>query len=634
MKTCKQVVILAGGKGSRLKSRMGDVPKPMVQVLGKPLLEHIIRLCVEQGFTDIQMLVHYRGEIIRDYFGDGKKFKVNITYHEEIHPRGTAGAVLDIVDKLADQFIVIYGDTYLNVSLKAMCDYHQKHKSDITLFLHPNDHPQDSDLIDLDKFNKIKEIHSYPHPDGIWIKNLVNAALYVVKNEAINNVIINDNHKPDFAKHLFPILLTKHKRMYGYVSSEYIKDMGTPERLDQVENDINSGKVKRLSKEVKKSALFFDRDGVLNKEVNYLSSPEELKVFPGVASAVRRVNQAGILTVVITNQPVVARGECSLNGLQSIHNKLETLLGQEGAYLDSIYYCPHHPDQGFQGEILDLKIDCDCRKPKPGLFKQASKELNISLNDSWMVGDATSDILAAKNSGIRNILVRTGFAGRDFKYDVIPDYTCATLNDAVSWVLDGYPDMVIKVQNYMDQLLNARLIVIGGLARSGKSFLAQVIREQLEHRKKQTHIICFDNWLLPENERAKTGNVINRFNFNSAVDFVRSLNKNSEITVPILQYDRKKKGYFTKPTIINIQKDDAIILEGVPALYKQDVFSKADISFYMECDENERKIRMEKDYSWRGLNGKQFNKLYMSRKVDEHDIIRGTKNNADFVLQI
>ena len=118
-------------------------------------------------------------------------------------------------------------------------------------------------------------------------------------------------------------------------------------------------------------------------------------------------------TIVITNQPVIARGEVTIPELQEIHNKMETLLGAEGAYLDDIYYCPHHPHKGYEGEVPELKIDCDCRKPKPGMLLKAAEDFNIDLTESWMIGDGENDVKAGKAAGCRTALIGTEDYGQD-----------------------------------------------------------------------------------------------------------------------------------------------------------------------------------------------------------------------------
>ena len=126
--------------------------------------------------------------------------------------------------------------------------------------------------------------------------------------------------------------------------------------------------------------MFLDRDGTINIEKGFLTDAEDFELIEGAAKAIRTINQSEYLAVVCTNQPVIARGECTFNKLREIHDKMETLLGQEGAYLDAIYYCPHHPDKGFEGERPEYKIDCDCRKPNDGLLRKAAADFNIDLS--------------------------------------------------------------------------------------------------------------------------------------------------------------------------------------------------------------------------------------------------------------
>ena len=429
-----QAVILAGGRGTRLQSLSNNLPKSMTPILGKPLLQYQIELCANQGITDIQILVGYCSEAIKEYFTDGSFFGVKINYHQETELLGTAGALLDVLDSLNDDFIVIYGDTFLNIDLISLCSFHFSKKADVTLFLHPNSHPQDSDLIEINSKLSVTNIHTYPHSPFLPKRNLVNAGLYIIKKSILRNVKISSK-KPDIAKNLFPKLLKIGASLCGYVSTEYIKDMGTPDRLDFVEKDIISGKVEALSRKSQKRAFFLDRDGVINREVGHLKSISQFELIPGVGKSIKKINNAGILVIVITNQPVIARGELSEKNLRIIHNKMDTLLGNEGSYVDAIYYCPHHPDSGFEGEVYKLKKECKCRKPSPGLLFQAVDELNISLEKSWMVGDSSSDILAANQAGVQSILVKTGFGGKDGKYTCSPNYIASDLERAVDWAI-------------------------------------------------------------------------------------------------------------------------------------------------------------------------------------------------------
>lgn len=240
----------------------------------------------------------------------------------------------------------------------------------------------------------------------------------------------------DFGQDLFPAMLRQGAKLSGYNSPEYIKDIGAPERYDRVCAEYTSGLVQRSSLSAPQPAVFLDRDGTLNEETGGVTSPDQLKLLPGVAEAIHRLNHQGFRVIVVTNQPVVAKGFCTESDVQTIHNKLETLLGGAHAFLDRIYFCPHHPEKGFAGERPDLKMDCDCRKPKPGLIQRAAKDLNLDLQASWFVGDSTTDIETAKNAGLKSVLVRTGHGGNDGKYRAEPDYVFKTLNEAVKFVLE------------------------------------------------------------------------------------------------------------------------------------------------------------------------------------------------------
>ena len=193
--------------------------------------------------------------------------------------------------------------------------------------------------------------------------------------------------------------------MYCYDSPEYVKDMGTPERYYSVLFDFKAGTVKAKNLKNKQKAVFLDRDGTINKYVGFLRNIDHFELIDGVAEAIREINESGYLCIVITNQPVIARGEVTVPELNEIHNKMETLLGLEGSYVDGIYYCPHHPHKGYEGEVPELKIDCDCRKPKPGMIFKAAQDFNIDLQESWMVGDDENDIKAGIAAGCKTALI-------------------------------------------------------------------------------------------------------------------------------------------------------------------------------------------------------------------------------------
>ncbi len=186
-------------------------------------------------------------------------------------------------------------------------------------------------------------------------------------------------------------------------------------------------------------AIFLDRDGVLNKNVKDLTKPEQFVMLEGVPEAVKRINKSGYLAVIVTNQPIIAKGFCTLGGMERIHQEMNTLLAEGGARIDAIYICPHHPERGFEGEVPELKIECDCRKPEPGLLLKAAQELDIDLSTSWMVGDSPLDVEAGRRAGCKTVFLTEGGgsgARQEAEFsDVVPTLRCRDLKEAVESIL-------------------------------------------------------------------------------------------------------------------------------------------------------------------------------------------------------
>lgn len=397
-----KVVVIAGGQGTRIAAVNSEIPKAMIPIDGKPILEYELEMAKRYGFTEFLFIIGYMGDQISEYFGDGSKWSVSIEYFKEEKPLGTAGALGYLKDKLTEDFFVFYGDTVMDFDMLAMLEYHQSKHADATLFLHPNDHPYDSDIVDLDSNGKVRKFFNKPHTENFISHNMVNAALFIFSPKVLDKIEVGV--KSHIEKNVLPACLEAGMNLYGYVSFEYIKDMGTPDRYYAVCEDVRSGKVAKMNRIYSRPAVFLDRDGVISKEVDLLCKPEQLKLIEGVGEAIRYINEKGYLAIVVTNQPVIARNLCSLEELDFIHAKMETLLGHERAYVNAIYYCPHHPDSGYPEERKEYKIKCDCRKPAPGMLLKAANDWNIDLSQSYMIGDRPSDVKAGENAGCKQAI--------------------------------------------------------------------------------------------------------------------------------------------------------------------------------------------------------------------------------------
>ena len=425
-----QTIIMAGGRGTRISELFPDIPKPLIPIDGIPVLEREICSLASQGFTDIILTISYLHEKIEEYFGDGSKWGVHIEYFVEDTPLGNAGALFKL--DLKEDFLLLNADAVFDVDFNRMVNFHKSHGGLVTLFTHPNSHPYDSGLIIANKNGAVEQWLAKEDERPEYYRNRVNAGLHVINPSILEHSgidadkvgTVGENGKPikvDLDRQLLKPLAGTGK-MFCYDSPEYVKDMGTPERYYSVCEDYKSGRVSGKNLKNKQKAVFLDRDGTINKYVGFLRNIDEFELMDGAAEAIKKINASGYLAIVVTNQPVIARGEVSFEELEVIHNKMETLLGKEGAYLDAIYFCPHHPHKGYEGERPELKVDCDCRKPKPGMLLKAAQDFNIDLAQSWMVGDGENDIKAGQNAGCQTALIGSESYGQTVTVSSLKDF--------------------------------------------------------------------------------------------------------------------------------------------------------------------------------------------------------------------
>lgn len=413
-----KAVIMAGGRGTRIEPLGGEVPKPMIPLEGKPVLRYQVECLKRQGISEYIFVTGYLREQIEDYFGDGSRFGVSVSYVREEKPLGTAGALYFLQDMIHEDFLLINGDIIFDIDTDRFCRAHRHFGGLATIFVHPNSHPFDSALVVAGRDGLVREwLHK--EDKRTWYQNRVNAGIHMLSPELFAYLrkkgLLLEAKPLDLDRDILKPLIAD-KGLYAYYSPEYVKDMGTPKRYEAVCRDIRQGRVaaKNLSRPQK--AVFLDRDGTINRYVGFLRNIDDFELLDKVPEAVRLLNEQGYLAVVITNQPVIARGEVSETELAEIHRKMETLLGKEGAYVDDIYFCPHHPDAGYPGERREYKIRCRCRKPEPGLLLRAAEEYHIDLASSWMVGDSDSDMQAGLAAGCRTAGVY-GCTGKDGAFE-------------------------------------------------------------------------------------------------------------------------------------------------------------------------------------------------------------------------
>lgn len=439
MKHVYMAVIQAGGKGTRMRELTGDkLPKPMLSLNGKPMLEWQIQNIAAYGIKDFVIITGHLGEKIEEFFQNGAGLGVNIRYIKEKEPLGSAGA-LALLEPMfwpeITDFLLVFGDVMFDLDINRMLHFHEEHQSLATLLAHPNAHPYDSDLLLTDESDRIRGIMSKNEKREGWYDNLVNAGIYVLSRKILVELPETKTGKLDLEQDVIKPLLES-GRVYAYRTPEYVKDAGMPERFRAVCREQETGIWQQRNLGKKQRCVFLDRDGTVNRYRGLLSQEEQFELEEGAAEAIRLLNEAGYLAIVVTNQPVVARGMCGMEDVQRIHHKMQVLLGNHGAWLDDIVFCPHHPDKGYPEENPLYKIVCSCRKPATGMIDSMVKKYNIDTNLSYIIGDSTIDIQTGRNAGLRTILLATGQAGTDGKYEVRADIQAKNLLDAVKIILN------------------------------------------------------------------------------------------------------------------------------------------------------------------------------------------------------
>ncbi len=379
----------------------GSLPKSLFVVGGRPVLDHQLEILDAAGIDEITVFVGYLGDAIEAHLARREPTSARTTVVCEPTPRGSGGCLSAAPDDRT--LVVLLGDVMMHMDLTALLDSHRRSGAEATIAVHPNDHPWDSDLVDHDAAGRVRRIHRKPHAAGLLARNAVVAGVYVLEPSILRR--IPRHAAADLTHDIIATAVDGGARVHAYATAEYLKDMGTPDRYRRVTEDYSSGRVLACHRSQRRRAAFIDRDGTLNQHVGHLRRADHIELLPMAARAIRRLNEAGVLAVCVTNQPVLARGECSEAELERIHAQLEMALGNEGAFLDAIYVCPHHPESGHLGEVSALKIECACRKPGTGMVDTALLDLNIDRDRSAVFGDTWRDLAMAENARMPGFLV-------------------------------------------------------------------------------------------------------------------------------------------------------------------------------------------------------------------------------------
>ena len=385
-------IVLAGGRGTRSAD---PSQAKLAQVIGgKTLMHRHLDLLAGTQITEVLVVAGHLGDQVQELCDTFDHGGVSVRVIQEDEQRGTVAALLLAADDTeADEFLVILGDILMSFPVDTFINDWRASCKEVACIVHPSTHPEDSDAAFPSYDGRVIVVAKSEPRDGI--PNMSSTGLFAITREGLARYATC----PDVGSDVLPAAAVAND-LFAYVSSHYFKDTGTQQRLAAAASDVASGAFARRGRLTPRLALFLDRDGVLNAVQPEVYASRDYRLLPGVAAAISRANSAGLPVIVVTNQPGIAKGLMTYQGHEEIRAELDRQLGAAGAFVDDYFYCPHHPDAGFEGEVPDLKIPCDCRKPAPGMVLAAARKHHLDLAASVMVGDTWRDQELAASTGM------------------------------------------------------------------------------------------------------------------------------------------------------------------------------------------------------------------------------------------
>lgn len=375
----RQAAILAGGRGLRLRPITDTRPKPMIDIHGRPFLEYLVEMLRDQGFERILLLLGYLPEVVREYFGDGRRWGVQISYSVSAVEHETGRRLKLAEPCLDDCFLLLYCDNYWPMQIDRM--WQRFVAADVpamlTIYSNRDGYTRDCARVDEDGYIvQYDKSRSAPNLQGVEIG-------YALITKAVMQLLPEDNLS--FEEVVYPALIQR-RQLLAYVTDHRYYSVGSLQRLPLTEAFL-----------ARQPAVILDRDGVLNKKpprAQYVRTWEEFEWLPGALAALRGLKEAGYRVIVISNQAGVGRGAMTERDLLYIHTRMRADVAQAGACIDALYYCPHNWNAG-----------CECRKPKPGMLLQAQREHHLDLSRTLFIGDDERDAQAAEAAGCPSALV-------------------------------------------------------------------------------------------------------------------------------------------------------------------------------------------------------------------------------------
>ena len=388
--------ILAGGKGTR--SANPEQAKLAQVIDGKSLLEWHLQTLHQSGIQHVLVIAGHLSEQVQHICSQVDTAGLELQVLTEAEQQGTVSAAVLAAEQTDNDLLIVLGDILMAFPVQDFINQWRASDRSVAVVVHPSRHPEDSDAVVRRHSGQVDVVSkSLPRQH---LPNMSSAGIFAISQTGLRKYA----HLKDFGSDVLPAAADSDD-LFAFVSSHYFKDTGTASRLHDARDDVNSGAFARRGALQDRPALLLDRDGVLNPDDSTAASADTYHLLPGVARQIARANDRGIPVIVVTNQPAIAKGWLTFAAHESVRARMDELLALQGAFVDDYWFCPHHPDMGFTDEVPELKVQCQCRKPSPGLARGAAAAHRLDLSQSVLVGDSDRDRGLAEATGMRFVHV-------------------------------------------------------------------------------------------------------------------------------------------------------------------------------------------------------------------------------------
>lgn len=593
-KDIQQAVILAGGLGTRMRPLTDNIPKPMIDVNDRPFVEYLIRMLKENGIKEVVLLLGYRSEVVIDYFTLNPVEGIKIVYHQGETQWNTGTRVKKGEHLYDDTFLLMYCDNYWPLNLHQQLELFNKHDASLVLTVYNNSDNYTRSNIHVNDDARVTYYDPQRKDPGL---NGVDMGFFIFRKSLVKTMPEHEFH----LTHDFLPPLIEEGKVYALRSDQVYYSIGSLERLPVTKEYLTP-----------KKFIFLDRDGVINKKApkaDYVKTPEEFEFLPGVLESIKLLTDHDYKIVIITNQAGIARGMMSEEDLNQIHNYMLSNIEAKGGRIEKIYHCPHGWDEG-----------CSCRKPKPGMLLNASREYVTDITRAVFIGDDERDIMAAEAANMNSLLVSDSVSLLDLTQSIVTHGEAYTLL---------YYDL-LKI--YREKGKKLFTLAIGGCSRTGKSTLAERLIKDLQKEKIPCKLLSLDNWIKDYRDRKKTDSVRERFDYNGITHSLESLQKGQNTSIPV--YDAKTRSVLKEPQIYEGLCEGILITEGVVALDIPWLSENADYRIFVDTEDSVRLDRVRRFYrEFKKLSQEETEIIIQQREKDEVAFIKENIFKADFIYK-